>query len=374
MDLLKASALLQGFRQVVLKSQNCIRNISPRSRCSCCSDVCPVNGVKLTSVGIIIEDCIGCGLCVGVCPGQALGLPTVDWIGETWGGGGGEIFFHCKKIKAESQLNSRGITVPCLGAVPVECYVSLAANYSSVYLYQPQSCGQCEIKNGLPMFEASVESAKQLLQLFDVHERLIIHSNEALSGFLPGRETARALDRRSFLSMIALNMRRAPAAIIEIATPVPGTVFSGNQLNRRKELISALKQLALRASGSPPVSLPIITPQIQQSCYFCGACAKLCPAGALRQSEVADVVLLEINPSLCRACNLCFNICPQGAIAFSPAVDTQDLLSEKFKILSAGEQKKCSNCESGYVANSLAEVCLRCRFVAMRGEIKNPEV
>ncbi|MEW6661514.1 MAG: 4Fe-4S dicluster domain-containing protein [Bacillota bacterium] len=367
MDLLKASTLLQGFRQVVFNKQHCTRSISPRSQCSWCSDVCPVNGLRLTSEGVIIEDCIGCGLCVGACPGQAMVLPAINWFGRKLDGAGDKVYYHCQKVKAESQATSRGVTVPCLGAIPVETMVSVAANFSAVYFYHPQCCSQCEIKNGLSLFEDNVKGAKRLLQLFNADDRLIVHSNEAFSGYLPKQEVGQVLNRRGFFSMIALNVRKAPAAIIEVAAPVSDPVLSVNQPNRRRELVSAIKRLAVQAGGALPEQLPVISHQIERPCYLCGACAKLCPAGALRLNE-AEVPILEVNLSLCMACNLCQDICPQRAIAFSSAGDTQDLLSENFKVLAAGEQKKCPNCGADYVGNYLAEVCLRCRFAALRRE------
>jgi len=364
LDLQKASALLQGVRQAVYNKQYCTRSISPRSQCTWCVDVCPVNGLSISAEGVKIEGCVGCGLCVGACPSQAMALPAMERFVRNPGRISDKVYYHCQKVKAsEHQVISHGATVPCLGALPMENMVSLAANFSSVYLYQPQFCSKCDIKNGLALFEDNVKGAKRLLRLYNADDRLVVHSNEAFSGCMPKEEVGQLLDRRSFFSMIAYKMRKAPAAIINVAYPLAVPVLSGNQRNRRKELVFALKQLTSQVPGHLPDQLPVIAPQIERPCYLCGACAKLCPSGALRLNET-EMPMLEVSPSLCKACKLCNEICPQQAIAFASSCNTQDLLNGNFKVISAGKQNKCLNCHAGFVSNNLAEICLRCRFAA----------
>jgi ferredoxin len=243
--------------------------------------------------------------------------------------------------------------------------VTIAAKFSAVYFYQPQFCAQCEIKNGLPLFKDYLAGAKSLLELFNADNRLIVHSNEVLSGYLFKQEKNQLLNRRNFFNMIAVNVRKVPVALIEAALPDADPAFSLSQPNRRQKLVSAISQLAAQSSGVNPQLLPIISHQIEGPCYLCGACVKLCPAGALRLNEAKPPVF-EVNPSWCMSCGLCRNICPQQAIAFSATVDTKDLLSQSFKALTVGETKNCLTCNAAFVGNDFAAVCLRCKFTAFR--------
>ena len=44
--------------------------------CGLCVDICPVNAIKVENEKAVISDeCVGCGACVGQCPVGAISLP-----------------------------------------------------------------------------------------------------------------------------------------------------------------------------------------------------------------------------------------------------------------------------------------------------------
>lgn len=51
--------------------------------------------------------------------------------------------------------------------------------------------------------------------------------------------------------------------------------------------------------------------KISSSCVSCGACADICPAGAISQGDTQ----YEIDPNACLDCGSCADTCPNGAIA-----------------------------------------------------------
>ena len=53
--------------------------------------------------------------------------------------------------------------------------------------------------------------------------------------------------------------------------------------------------------------------QIGSACVSCGACADICPVGAISQGDASYV----IDANACLDCGSCSDACPNGAI--SPA-------------------------------------------------------
>jgi NAD-dependent dihydropyrimidine dehydrogenase PreA subunit len=72
-----------GFvhKKGVYPVMECTQNIP----CNPCQDVCPKHciriGEKITSLPVVVEeaDCIGCGMCVAACSGQAIFLINEDY-------------------------------------------------------------------------------------------------------------------------------------------------------------------------------------------------------------------------------------------------------------------------------------------------------
>ena len=53
------------------------------------------------------------------------------------------------------------------------------------------------------------------------------------------------------------------------------------------------------------------------SCVFCGLCAKACPADAIKVDRKADPKLWEVNQEECVKCGACIDKCPKKSLSFS---------------------------------------------------------
>lgn len=51
--------------------------------------------------------------------------------------------------------------------------------------------------------------------------------------------------------------------------------------------------------------------KINNECVKCGACASVCPVGAISEGDSQYI----IDPDLCIDCGACAEVCPVGAIS-----------------------------------------------------------
>ncbi|MBE5855133.1 MAG: 4Fe-4S dicluster domain-containing protein [Lachnospiraceae bacterium] len=57
-----------------------------------------------------------------------------------------------------------------------------------------------------------------------------------------------------------------------------------------------------------PLKLAVVD---RRTCVACGACAKVCPRGAI---QIVKGCYSEINPDLCVGCGICAKECPASCI------------------------------------------------------------
>ncbi|MEK7860964.1 MAG: 4Fe-4S binding protein, partial [Chloroflexota bacterium] len=50
----------------------------------------------------------------------------------------------------------------------------------------------------------------------------------------------------------------------------------------------------------------------REGCTLCGACAEVCPTGALALADEGASLTLTFDPRRCTACQLCVPRCPEG--------------------------------------------------------------
>ena len=60
----------------------------------------------------------------------------------------------------------------------------------------------------------------------------------------------------------------------------------------------------------------------------CGACAGLCPSGALRLEEDHNGSELLWTPAHCSRCNLCRDVCSKEALHFTPCLALEKIINE----------------------------------------------
>ncbi len=80
-------------------------------------------------------------------------------------------------------------------------------------------------------------------------------------------------------------------------------------------------------------------------CDGCGACATLCPSGALRIVDEAEARIIEFSPAKCISCARCSEICPEHAVKMSAKTNLALLMTNMHSIEKVRlDLVTCENC------------------------------
>jgi len=117
----------------------------------------------------------------------------------------------------------------------------------------------------------------------------------------------------------------------------------GSPRGARTTAPSELPRLASLFAVKPraaPTRLPLFRLSTSEACTLCGACANLCPTGALKLSQNRDNVSLLFNSSLCVGCSACVDKCPESALTLS----RQPWVTDSFEEIASGSVARCGRC------------------------------
>ncbi len=130
---------------------------------------------------------------------------------------------------------------------------------------------------------------------------------------------------------------KTPGPHLQIETDFP---FPG----RRKALLALLSRLWEEA-GRPALSLKAPgfgRPELDaQACTLCLACLNVCQTEALAAD--AENFALTLTPLLCVACGACAKVCPEGALSLTPGLTLSEEVFGR-QVLVKDEPLRCARC------------------------------
>ncbi|MBI4492462.1 MAG: 4Fe-4S binding protein [Chloroflexi bacterium] len=317
--------------------------------CRRCVDVCPREALQLSGRQLRLDrtQCEGCGLCVSACPREALDLPGASFaeldaqlvalldpaLSDLSPRG---VLFACRPTAAALDAAvERGfrypagwlpVAVPCAGALSPAIFLrSLALGAAGVGVLPCN--GHCPFAQDAALAER-VSFCQELLGLMGAPMEQV-----RLVPLASGEPNAWAL----------------PAAPGE---PLAPRLVSTRLPNARRAGGEAVLALA-RAYGAP-ADLVFAHPQAPwgrlqvdaPGCTVCGACAAVCPTGALALDRQERSVALTFDATLCVACELCVPRCPEaerGVLRLQRAVDRPSLEAGRVA-LARDQQPRCVAC------------------------------
>jgi ferredoxin len=335
----------------------CTHLISPKSSCRSCVEHCPTKSISFSNKQIEIdENCLECGICSTVCPTNALLLnrpPLKQVISELFHQceQNEKVYLHCEKMPV-SDKNVVSVSVPCLGMIPREAWVSILNKCQILTLYHTDSgCTSCEITTGETVWKKELDAGEKMAgsamkitsdithsakpKSFDIDRRAFLSSffNEikatnklAFKELIGNSEVLSYQEKRqeNTLSKVKRELDEVSLHLYEKMTNESALPY----MNKRALFLAHLKEKET-LQKQKDIRLPTIT----DDCNFCGACTILCPTDALKIDTENNQVSITLNPATCVDCSLCEDICFTNSIQLHH-IQNSTLLKQEQRLIS----------------------------------------
>ena len=287
------------------EADHCLAVSQSREACTRCRDICPHDAIRIgRRVEIDEVDCTGCGLCVQVCPSQALEASPSFVPGPV---------LACSKVKGDAP------TVHCLGRLSPSDLLRLAGTRPKVTLAR-NDCASC------PIGEAAVRDAVEMVR----DEALELARTAGRPLEIEVRETERwdrydATDRVSRRQLLRGGWRQMQRGAAEALAPLdPGDPRDDSlprEMQRRYRVLE-LSDLA------PEATVPWTLPRVADGCIMCPVCTNVCPTDAFSRDFDVDgtgQAALRLEPERCVGCDACVRACPVKVIELAEGVPWGEL-------------------------------------------------
>jgi formate hydrogenlyase subunit 6/NADH:ubiquinone oxidoreductase subunit I len=102
---------------------------------------------------------------------------------------------------------------------------------------------------------------------------------------------------------------------------------------------------------------------VAEGCTACGACARVCPTGALALVVDEEEYRLTFAPQACIGCGMCAHMCaPAGLTVSSHPSFAEVFESAAVWTLQEGAVARCQRCRAPYPAATGSDFCPICDF------------
>ncbi len=349
----------------------CTHTLDHASTCNLCVTGCPVGAIHLSPrVTLDQATCVGCGLCLHVCPTEVFqGDDGVTQLLNCAGrlDNAPIIELACARHpQADSGPYPDAValrTTGCLAALGPSAYVGLLAQGAERLIVRLDACDTCPIGAARPRIESAVAVA-QALGPAGVGDGWLATTGEPP---LPGSKRPiydvanPPVSRRSLFRLFSRETSRLAAQTL--LPDEPPTAASPAPPRERRRLIQALRRLTGQVAGEQPLAGSGFVSLIASSaCTACGVCARACPTGALAFSQDGLAFALRFRPGACTDCGICLDVCEPGALARTAPPTVAEALSAEPLTLRAGAIQKCARCGAHFAATEGQKLCPVCEF------------
>jgi ferredoxin len=329
---------------------NCVKVFSKNASCTNCADICPENVISyIENIPQVSTDCTDCGLCLGVCPTEAISLKDFDVLEFVFG----FLEENHGNIKCQD-------SIPCIGTLHVEHLISLA-----ILKKQPIELKCCELCHQESI--KKTEEANFFLKTLKVGKSI----NVSLSKPQDTEEEQQPDNRRDFLKRLSL--KGAIKSKIEFDKEVEEeekTLSSQDSANiRKKELPNKRKLLYMALKRVDKIvdyelidedCLSFISQKsINQDCDNCSICYRICPTGALQSDKRGSKI--EFDALSCVKCRLCHDVCEPNAINLE-SFNIKSLFEPKIEALIKFDVIRCNDCGNFFTYQGGEPTCYRCKL------------
>ncbi len=292
-----------------IRNQRCVRYRFRYSACSRCADSCPPGALTPGEEGVELDvaRCSGCGLCQSACPAAAFHLPSFP------------ISALAKPVEKQLAIACKpsglagDVLIPCLGEVDAALLASLAMRGIALTLRGTGHCAECtHAPQGGEHVEALLVAIQELDDATPAKWTVpTVEQRQSGPGF---RADRRQLFRR-FSNRAVESIRNETDK---------GEVIPERAIRAAAHFVPPRRQLAERLLERLDVLpdeslLPLlfgvaVVEQGDGHCTGCDACARVCPTGAMKVSEIESQWTLHFRSGQCVGCGVCIEACGAEAL------------------------------------------------------------
>lgn len=282
-----------------VEADRCVHSHLETATCDKCLAACPRQAWVMDDdmLGIDMEACDGCALCVPVCPEHAIAPdhhPEVrEWRGELLA------FAACEFAVDETH----GGRIACLHALGRYELMRLSRRGVSKLMLSHGDCDHCP-RGAASRLDDLAGQFNRVLRGRGLRALALVplRAQDWLALRQRAVDSAQpVLNRRNFL-------RRATATAVDHT--------AHKFLADEAASVMAVppgKHLPAGGPGVPAFFLPLLD---EQRCNGCDACRRICTHGAIRLTESMDAY--ELEEAACTGCGLCVDVCDQDAVRVQP--------------------------------------------------------
>lgn len=299
-----------------------------------CLDICPKRAITLNPLEIDYGLCDDCGICASVCPSGALSVKESflkEIFRQTISGDGTELKIRCSRAGGPCAV------VACLAVLDYAFFADLCIRGTNLRLLSG-NCESCRMASGGDIIRSNVNTANNLLLLYERNERVILAESA-------DRQDLENGSRRAMFRGMGRTISRFIPELDETGHDSdPGPVPARRQ--RSVKIIEGLEGGQRRTA--PDMPIPFTGKEIDAArCDICDGlprCVSLCPTDALEFYADRGGAAITFTASRCIGCNLCQAACHKDAVSSFPLQSGQIEELRRSKTLACFEARECDGC------------------------------
>lgn len=341
-------------------------DIRKKGSCDHCKEICPTNAINIgREISIDPKKCVRCGACATICHNGVYTL--LDGSDETLlnkievlYSSVKNITIQCNgcnnyfKIKHKKIPKGTGkLVVPCLGRVNEIIHLRIRElDFENVMFSDCDS--KCPYKSAWNGFYQTLflsDHLRKTINMVSHNSSLTTKSEEKLSKDFEGQ------NRRDFVNLAG---KRAAAFALNINASKKQISKHMHSLPiRRRILLEFLKSYEINDHIVEKNTLPFAEIKILSSCDLCGACAYICPTGALKLIDNNKNTTITFEFAKCIGCELCALVCDKGHLQIEDEANLGNLKRETISLHELSN-RKCSKCDMNFVSVTDSAMCPQC--------------
>jgi ferredoxin len=367
-----AEKLAQDSSGITFDTAKCARRIDRFSKCEICVEACPSAAIRLDKqIEFDAKTCASCGACLHLCPLGAFSGEdhAIDLFNCTPRLANKRVIqlicaHHPSPETGPSDASSTVRMSGCLASLGTASYLWLLSEGVERIVVRLDACASCEIGKVRSQISQTVANARSVLNTRGQSDRIVsidTTSDEFKPVVLYDAKQP-PLSRRDLFRSVAAQAPKMATQVMPMIDTRPSKE-KRPPLERRR-LINVLRRFSNKGDA-PLASDPvpgIVRKRANQRCTACGACARICPTGALQFAAGQSDFRLTYSVGACTDCGACLDVCRPAALARDGMPTCSQFTASEPDVLLSGVLRVCEKCGAKFAGEATAAFCSICEF------------